>query len=73
MDSDFFRHSWCVIKGLAIRRQRILEIKYANPAPTNWAAMKPGAPVQRIPENVSVKLLAIVTAGFANDVEDVHQ
>ena len=35
--------------------------------------MNPGAPVQSIPEKVFVKLRAIVTAGFANDVEDVHQ
>lgn len=50
-----------------------LETRYANIAPIIWATMKPGAPVHRIPENVSVKLLAIVTAGLAKDVDEVHQ
>ena len=49
------------------------EIQYARTAPANWARMNPGVPVQRIPENVFVRLLAIVTAGLANDVDDVHQ
>ena len=39
----------------------------------NCAAINPGTPVQRIPENVFVKLRAIVTAGLAKDVDDVHQ
>src|SRR5258708_36636191 len=35
--------------------------------------MKPGTSVSRIPENVSVIERAKVTAGFANDVDDVNQ
>jgi hypothetical protein len=34
---------------------------------------KPGTFVGRIPENVSVSDLAIVTAGLANEVDDVNQ
>lgn len=45
----------------------------AAAAPSNCAAMNPGASVGRIPEKVSVIALAIVTAGFANDVEAVNQ
>jgi hypothetical protein len=35
--------------------------------------MNPGASEGRIPENVSVKDRASVTAGFANEVEAVNQ
>jgi hypothetical protein len=35
--------------------------------------MNPGASASRIPENVSVKDRARVTAGFANEVEAVNQ
>src|ERR1700722_8113554 len=35
--------------------------------------MKPGTSLGRMPENVSVIERASVTAGFANDVDDVNQ
>ena len=45
----------------------------AAPAPASWATMKPGTSAGRIPANVSVAARASVTAGLANDVEDVNQ
>src|SRR5215472_16071815 len=42
-------------------------------APENCAAMKPTASIGRIPENVFVSDRAIVTAGFAKDVDAVNQ
>ena len=45
----------------------------ASAAPTSWAKMKPGASSGLIPENVSVRARATVTAGLANDVEAVNQ
>ena len=39
----------------------------------NWAIMKPDTSEGRMPENVLVRDRAIVTAGFANDVEAVNQ
>ncbi len=45
----------------------------AATAPTIWAAMKPGACAGWMPENVSVKARATVTAGLANEVEAVNQ
>ena len=42
-------------------------------APTTWAAMNPGASAGAMPAKVSVKDRAIVTAGFANEVDDVNQ
>ena len=45
----------------------------AKAAPTNCAAINAGACSGAIPENVSVKERAIVTAGFAKDVEAVNQ
>lgn len=50
-----------------------LETRYANIAPMIWATINPGAPVHRIPENVLVKPLAIVTDGLTKDVDEVHQ
>ena len=41
--------------------------------PASWAATKAGTPAGAIPENVSDKDRAIVTAGLANDVEAVNQ
>ena len=35
--------------------------------------MKPGTSGGRMPANVSVAARASVTAGFANDVDDVNQ
>ena len=42
-------------------------------APMIWAAIKPGAAAGMMPENVLVNERAMVTAGLANDVEDVNQ
>ena len=42
-------------------------------APTNCAATKPGALAGEMPANVSVNVRPIVTAGFANDVDEVNQ
>jgi hypothetical protein len=41
--------------------------------PTSCAITKPGTGDGAIPANVSVKARPIVTAGLANDVEDVNQ
>jgi hypothetical protein len=45
----------------------------AAPAPKSWTMMKPGVSLGRIPVNVSLAERAKVTAGFANDVDDVNQ
>jgi hypothetical protein len=42
-------------------------------APAISAATNAGTSIGRIPEKLSVKDLAIVTAGLANDVEAVNQ
>src|SRR5215471_2689363 len=42
-------------------------------APASCATMKPGASTGRIPANVSLAARARVTAGFANDVDEVNQ
>lgn len=42
-------------------------------APNSCAKIKAGASFGRIPANVSETVRASVTAGFANDVEDVNQ
>ena len=42
-------------------------------APMIWAVIKPGTAAGMMPENVLVNERAMVTAGFANDVEDVNQ
>src|SRR5260370_24962556 len=42
-------------------------------APSIWATMKPGTSAGRMPAKVSLADLAIVTAGFANEVEAVKQ
>jgi hypothetical protein len=47
--------------------------KVAVAAPTICAAMKPGTSEGRMPEKVLLAARASVTAGFANDVEDVNQ
>lgn len=41
--------------------------------PANCAAMNKGASTGRMPAKVSLRVLAIVTAGFANDVDAVNQ
>ena len=45
----------------------------AASAPTSCATIKAGMPAGAIPENVSVRPRAIVTAGFAKLVLDVNQ
>ncbi len=42
-------------------------------APSSCATMKPGASTGRMPEKVSVRLRAMVTAGLAKEVEAVNQ
>ena len=42
-------------------------------APAAWAPTNAGTSSGRMPANVSVNARAIVTAGFANDVDDVNQ
>jgi hypothetical protein len=42
-------------------------------APSIWATMKPGTSVGRMPAKVSLAARAIVTAGFAKEVEAVNQ
>jgi hypothetical protein len=44
-----------------------------SPAPINWKRMKAGTDEMSIPENESLKLRAMVTAGFAKDVEEVKK
>ena len=41
--------------------------------PASWAMMNPGASAGRMPTNVSLAARASVTAGLANDVDDVNQ
>ena len=41
--------------------------------PANWAATNRGTSTGRMPANVSLRALAMVTAGFANDVDAVNQ
>jgi hypothetical protein len=45
----------------------------ANAAPATWERTNPGTLAMPIPANVSVKPRARVTAGLANDVEEVNQ
>jgi len=49
------------------------KISVAAAAPASWARMKPGACAGMMPEKVSVRLRAIVTAGLAKEVEEVNQ
>src|SRR5580692_14820 len=41
--------------------------------PRNWANTNEGTSIGRIPANVSLRHLAMVTAGFANEVDTVNQ
>jgi len=41
--------------------------------PRSWATTKPGTSMGRIPANVLLAARASVTAGFANEVDDVNQ
>ncbi len=45
----------------------------ATRSPTSWAVRKPGTDDGAMPANVSLKARPTVTAGFANDVDEVHQ
>jgi hypothetical protein len=47
--------------------------KVAASPPASWAAMKRGTSAGRMPANVSLSDLAIVTAGLAKDVDAVNQ
>lgn len=58
-------------KKLQTRKRRLM--RKAMIAPTICTAINPPTLVQWIPENVSVILLAIVTAGLANEVDEVNQ
>src|ERR1700722_8743700 len=55
-------------RGTSQRNSRVAAI-----APANWAATNRGTSKGRIPANVSESERAIVTAGFANEVEEVNQ
>ena len=47
--------------------------RYASTLPATCASINIGASIKRIPENVSVRARANVTAGLANEVEAVNQ
>ncbi len=51
----------------------ISEEDVAATAPSICAIMKPGVSIGRMPANVSLSDRAIVTAGLANDIDDVNQ
>ena len=44
----------------------------ASAAPAIWASMNPGTSPGRMPENVSVNERASVTAGLANEVDELN-
>src|SRR5258706_12700218 len=46
---------------------------HASPAPASCAALEAGASIHRIPPKLSGKLRAVVTAGFANEVDAGNQ
>jgi len=54
--------------GISQRNKNVAEI-----APASCAATNRGTSTGRIPANVSENDRAIVTAGFANDVDEVNQ
>jgi transcriptional regulator GlxA family with amidase domain len=68
--STSHNHSECVgfIPGASQRNKIVAAI-----APVNCAATNHGVSTGRIPANVSLRLRAIVTAGFANEVDAVNQ
>ena len=45
----------------------------ASAAPASWARTKGGASSGRMPAKVSERVRASVTAGCANDVDEVNQ
>ena len=52
---------------------RNLKAEYPMAAPTIWAAINAGTDEKLIPENESVRLRAIVTAGLAKEVDEVKK
>jgi hypothetical protein len=42
-------------------------------APMTWASMKPGTEAGAMPAKVLLKIRPTLTAGLANDVEEVNQ
>ena len=50
-----------------------LKIEFATIHPINWPTIKYGNDAGAIPVKVSVNIRAIVTAGLANEVDDVNQ
>ena len=55
------------------KRKSQRDASTATPAPTNCTTMKAGAWAGAMPEKVSVKERATVTAGLAKDVDEVNQ
>jgi hypothetical protein len=63
--------TWSAVRGRAGTSQRKSAV--AATPPTICATMNAGASLGRMPANVSVIARAIVTAGFAKDVDAVNQ
>jgi hypothetical protein len=53
--------------------ERYVKSAVAESAPSSWAVINGTTSTGRIPANVSLSDRAIVTAGFANEVDDVNQ
>ena len=68
--SCLFRY-WLV--GVSASRNSQAKNNVANRAAISWAAMKAGMSEGVIPAKLSENPLAMVTAGFAKDVEEVNQ
>ena len=64
---------YCARRINRLLSQSQCEISTATSAPNAWAIMKAPTLAGAIPANVSDKDRAMVTAGFANDVDDVNQ
>src|SRR6478735_8652643 len=62
------RSAVCGSDGTSQRKSAV-----AAAAPTSCATMKPGASAGRMPAKVSLEARANVTAGLANDVDEVNQ
>src|SRR5262249_32617826 len=67
--------SWAYSRASPVCRDGRSTARRANAtaAPTSCAATNPGTHEGAMPANVSVSDRATVTAGFANDVDDVNQ
>ncbi len=68
--SCLFGH-WLV--GVSDPRNSQAKNNVAKTAAINWAAMNAGMSEGAIPAKLSENPLAMVTAGFAKDVEEVNQ